>query len=117
MIESWDPVDDISEMPEDELCSYCLGAKLRMMQESAYSAYDDLYAERLEYINESKFTRMEQTIHDFSIVPLTAAQIAEKTVRQNHYPIPSSPTGPTQLPAVRVQRIQLCLVIHVTALR
>lgn len=64
-MESWDPVDDISEMPEDELCSYCLGAKLKMMQQSAYSSYDAFYAERLAYINESK---LMQTRKHMSLV-------------------------------------------------
>lgn len=38
-------------MPQAQLCSFCLGAKLRLMQSSPYSAYDQLHAERLEYIN------------------------------------------------------------------
>lgn len=41
-------------MPENELCSYCWGAKLRMMQQSEYSAYDEYFAEMLEYVNERK---------------------------------------------------------------
>lgn len=41
-------------MPKDQLCSFCYGEKLRLMQRSPYSAYDSLHAERLLYINESK---------------------------------------------------------------
>lgn len=36
------------------MCSFCLGEKLRLMQQSPYSAYDELHAETLEYINQSK---------------------------------------------------------------
>lgn len=38
-------------MPQAQLCSFCLGAKLRLMQSSPYSAYDGLHAERLDFIN------------------------------------------------------------------
>ncbi|KAM5467138.1 hypothetical protein MauCBS54593_005760 [Microsporum audouinii] len=47
IIESWPAVDKISDMPQDQLCSYCYGAKLRLMQQSPYSVYDSSYAERL----------------------------------------------------------------------
>lgn len=40
-------------MPEEQLCSYCYGTKLRMMQQSPYSVYDELFAEMLGYVNES----------------------------------------------------------------
>lgn len=53
-MDSFEEVEEISDMPEDELCSYCHGARLRMMQSSPYSAYDDLYAEMLKYVNQSK---------------------------------------------------------------
>ncbi|KAL1617782.1 hypothetical protein SLS54_007561 [Diplodia seriata] len=36
-------------MPKEQLCSYCYGAKLLMMQQSPYSAYDENYADRLQY--------------------------------------------------------------------
>lgn len=48
-------MEDISDFPEEQLCSYCYGAKLSLMQGSAYSAYDEYHAETLAYINESKF--------------------------------------------------------------
>ncbi|RYP74297.1 hypothetical protein DL771_003118 [Monosporascus sp. 5C6A] len=51
IIDSFDDVEDISELPREQLCSYCYGAKLRMMQSSPYSAYDELYAEELEFVN------------------------------------------------------------------
>lgn len=41
-------------MPENELCSYCYGAKLRLMQSSEYSAYNEDYASMLEYVNKGK---------------------------------------------------------------
>ncbi|KAL1641021.1 hypothetical protein SLS58_006463 [Diplodia intermedia] len=50
IIDSWTPVDDITEMPKEQLCSYCYGAKLIMMQQSPYSAYDENYADRLQYL-------------------------------------------------------------------
>ncbi|KAI0383271.1 hypothetical protein F5Y04DRAFT_278977 [Hypomontagnella monticulosa] len=49
---SWNVTGDIASMPVEQVCSYCLGAKLSMMQSSPYSAYGELYAEQLIYINE-----------------------------------------------------------------
>lgn len=46
--------EEIEEIPEEGLCSYCYGEKLRLMQKSEYSAYDEYYAEMLDYVNESK---------------------------------------------------------------
>lgn len=54
IIESWPAVEEISDMPRDQLCSYCYGAKLRLMQQSPYSAYDNLYAERLDFVIKSR---------------------------------------------------------------
>jgi len=50
IIDAWPQVEDISEMPDDHLCSYCYAAKLRTMQQSPYSAYDEVYKERLDYV-------------------------------------------------------------------
>lgn len=50
-MDSFDDVEELSDMPRAQLCSYCYGAKLRMMQRSPYSAYDELHAVTLEYIN------------------------------------------------------------------
>ena len=44
----------MEDMPKDELCSYCFGTKLRMMRESPYSAYDELYASMLEHVNKGR---------------------------------------------------------------
>lgn len=55
MIDSWEEVENIEDMPKNELCSYCYGAKLRLMQKSEYSAYDELYAAMLEYVNKGKY--------------------------------------------------------------
>ncbi len=41
-------------MPKNELCSYCYGEKLRLMQKSKYSAYDESFATMLEYVNKGK---------------------------------------------------------------
>ncbi|KAK1994860.1 hypothetical protein LX36DRAFT_692917 [Colletotrichum falcatum] len=51
IIESWEEVEEMEDMPQEELCSYCYGAKLRLMQKSEYSAYDEYYAAMLEYVN------------------------------------------------------------------
>lgn len=57
-------------MPDNQLCSYCYGAKLRMMQQSAYSAYDDLFAKMLQHVNTSQyipapaFEQKKGTAHD-----------------------------------------------------
>ncbi|KAH8168700.1 LysM domain protein [Sarocladium implicatum] len=53
VIESWEEYEDIEDMAEKELCSFCFGAKLRMMQASPYSAYDELYAEMLKHVNKN----------------------------------------------------------------
>lgn len=55
IIESWTPVEDITRMPKDQLCSYCYGAKLKIMQQSPYSVYDGFYEERLKYVIQSEF--------------------------------------------------------------
>ena len=54
VIEAWKEVEEIEDMPRDELCSYCYGAKLRLMQKSQYSAYDEYYADMLEYVNKGR---------------------------------------------------------------
>lgn len=54
IIEAWEPVEDIGEMPEENLCSECYGAKLSLMQQSPYSVYGETHAEILAYINERK---------------------------------------------------------------
>ncbi|KAL2204346.1 hypothetical protein CC79DRAFT_1277976 [Sarocladium strictum] len=51
IIDSWDDYEDLDDMPKSELCSYCFGARLRMMQASAYSVYDELFAEMLKHVN------------------------------------------------------------------
>ncbi|MBE3044845.1 hypothetical protein IMZ48_20255 [Candidatus Bathyarchaeota archaeon] len=48
-------MEDISDLPEEQLCSYCYGGKLSLMQGSPYSAYDEYHAATLTFINESKF--------------------------------------------------------------
>jgi hypothetical protein len=57
IIDGWATVDDITQMPTTQLCSYCYGAKLRMMQQSPYSAYDEIYEERLKYLVKSMFNQ------------------------------------------------------------
>ncbi|KFA54859.1 hypothetical protein S40293_10024 [Stachybotrys chartarum IBT 40293] len=52
-MDSFEDVEEISDMPREELCSYCFGARLRMMQSSPYSAYDDMYAYMLEFVNQN----------------------------------------------------------------
>ncbi|KAK2042619.1 hypothetical protein LZ31DRAFT_500396 [Colletotrichum somersetense] len=52
-IEAFEDVEELADMPETQLCSFCFGEKLRLMQSSPYSAYDSLHAERLSYINEN----------------------------------------------------------------
>lgn len=56
-MDSFEDVEEISDMPREELCSYCFGARLRMMQSSPYSAYDDMYAYMLEFVNQSRYFR------------------------------------------------------------
>ncbi|KFA68647.1 hypothetical protein S40285_09556 [Stachybotrys chlorohalonatus IBT 40285] len=52
-MDSFQDVEEIGDMPRQELCSYCFGARLRMMQSSPYSAYDNLYADMLEFVNQN----------------------------------------------------------------
>ncbi|KAK1622586.1 LysM domain protein [Colletotrichum phormii] len=52
-IEAFDDFEELVDMPKDQLCSFCYGEKLRMMQRSPYSTYDSLRAETLQYINEN----------------------------------------------------------------
>jgi hypothetical protein len=54
IIDAFEDVDELDDMPQDEVCSYCFGGKLRMMQASPYSGYDELYQEQLLYVNEGK---------------------------------------------------------------
>ena len=52
IINSWEDVDDISEMQESEMCSYCYLEKFKLMQESLYSVYDsDAFKARYEYVS------------------------------------------------------------------
>ncbi|KAK2763321.1 hypothetical protein FQN54_009957 [Arachnomyces sp. PD_36] len=39
IIATFRPYDNVSDMPEEELCSYCFSNKYKMMQQSAYSSY------------------------------------------------------------------------------
>jgi hypothetical protein len=43
-------VYDIKDMPRNELCSYCHVERLRMMQSTAYSTYDEDWKKDLEYV-------------------------------------------------------------------
>lgn len=50
------PVDQISDMPRDELCSYCNVKRFSMMQDSPYSAYDNATVRsQYETIAQSKY--------------------------------------------------------------
>ncbi|KAM6540449.1 hypothetical protein FALCPG4_002161 [Fusarium falciforme] len=52
LIDSFKEVAELGDMAREDLCSYCFGARLRMMQSSPYSAYDELYAEMLDFVNQ-----------------------------------------------------------------
>ncbi|KAL5344790.1 hypothetical protein ACLOAV_010187 [Pseudogymnoascus australis] len=51
IIDALDQYDELEDIPKTDLCSYCYGAKLSLMQKSQYSAYDEYYAAMLEYVN------------------------------------------------------------------
>ncbi|KAM0454556.1 hypothetical protein ACHAO4_004362 [Trichoderma viride] len=51
IIDTFEDYDSLEAMPDAQLCSYCYGAKLRIMQQSPYSAYDELFAQALETVN------------------------------------------------------------------
>lgn len=51
IISDFTTVEDASQMPLAEICSECYIKKHQMMQQSAYSAYDDVFKLRLETIN------------------------------------------------------------------
>ncbi|VUC21228.1 unnamed protein product [Clonostachys rosea] len=51
IIDAWGEYKNIEDVPEQELCSFCYGAKLRQMQKSEHSAYDQEYASMLEFVN------------------------------------------------------------------
>lgn len=51
IIDALTDYESLEVMPDSELCSYCYTTKLQMMQQSPYSAYDDLYAEMLSIVN------------------------------------------------------------------
>lgn len=50
-------------MPEDNLCSECYGAKLSLMQQSTYSAYGEIHAEILAYINERESSQFTPSVY------------------------------------------------------
>ncbi|RPA79578.1 pectin lyase-like protein [Ascobolus immersus RN42] len=50
IIDEFTLVDNIKAMPKSELCSFCNVQKLKMMQSSRYSYYDNFYKQELEYI-------------------------------------------------------------------
>ncbi|KAF9887936.1 hypothetical protein FE257_009458 [Aspergillus nanangensis] len=43
-------VDFTKDLPKDELCSFCFVERLRMMQTSSYSVYDDFFKKDLEVV-------------------------------------------------------------------
>ncbi|EFY87854.1 LysM domain protein [Metarhizium acridum CQMa 102] len=51
IIDAFEDYESLEAMPNAQLCSYCYGAKLRMMQQSPYSSYDELFAQTLETVN------------------------------------------------------------------
>lgn len=50
VINNFTLVASFEDMPQSELCSYCYITKLKMMQSSSYSFYNDYYQTQLEYI-------------------------------------------------------------------
>ena len=56
IMDAWATLADDEEPPTDELCSYCYLTKLKMMQESPYSTYDnDTFETRYAYASTSKY--------------------------------------------------------------
>ncbi|CAD0106039.1 unnamed protein product [Aureobasidium uvarum] len=53
VINEFSEVEDIEQMPLDEMCSYCNVEHYKMMQRSAYSYYDPFYQHILQTINEN----------------------------------------------------------------
>ncbi|KAF4234129.1 hypothetical protein CNMCM6805_008835 [Aspergillus fumigatiaffinis] len=50
IIENFTMVATVEDMPHDELCSYCYVTKLKMMQSSQYSYYNELFQNNLETV-------------------------------------------------------------------
>ncbi|KFY11500.1 hypothetical protein V492_04426 [Pseudogymnoascus sp. VKM F-4246] len=48
IIDALDEYDELEDIPKADLCSYCYGAKLSLMQESEFSAYDQYFAATFE---------------------------------------------------------------------
>ncbi|RDW72346.1 LysM peptidoglycan-binding domain-containing protein [Aspergillus mulundensis] len=46
---TYPPVNELSDMPAAQLCSECWVSKLKLMQSSPYSAYDNVYQSQLDY--------------------------------------------------------------------
>ncbi|KAL4973540.1 hypothetical protein BDW66DRAFT_153726 [Aspergillus desertorum] len=51
IINNFSVVDPASQVPENEICSYCYVERYRIMQRTPYSTYDDFYKSVLETIN------------------------------------------------------------------
>ena len=49
VIDAFTEVDTIEDMPRDELCSFCHIEKMRLMQSTPYSTWDEGWKEELEY--------------------------------------------------------------------
>ncbi|KAK8029707.1 pectin lyase-like protein [Apiospora rasikravindrae] len=49
IIDAFTDVDDIKDMPQDEICSYCWLEQYSMMQKSPYFLYDDFLKSQLDY--------------------------------------------------------------------
>lgn len=60
IIDAFEDYESLEAMPNAQLCSYCYGAKLRMMQQSPYSAYDELFAQTLETVNKREIIYYHQ---------------------------------------------------------
>ncbi|KAL4788913.1 pectate lyase superfamily protein-domain-containing protein [Aspergillus venezuelensis] len=93
IIATYDLTSDISDMPEEQLCSYCFKTKYQEMQKSSYSGYSENSAQVLETINSACDETSPITITDPSInVPPSDNSTTLDCISDNHYTTMSGDT-------------------------
>ncbi|KAL4864806.1 pectin lyase fold/virulence factor [Aspergillus spectabilis] len=86
IIATYDLTSDISDMSEEQLCSYCFTTKYQEMQKSSYSGYSENSAQVLETINSACDESSPITITDPSIdVPPSDNTTTLDCISDNHY--------------------------------
>ncbi|KAL4802539.1 hypothetical protein BDV18DRAFT_163940 [Aspergillus unguis] len=86
IIAMYNHTSDVSDMPEEQLCSYCFITKYQEMQQSAYSGYSQNTAQVLEKINSACSRSFPTTITEpfINVSPSKNNTVLDR-ISDNHY--------------------------------